>query len=307
MNIVERFKASGKSQSLDFLNELSKTSWPQHALCDACVYAAQNNHSDLFNWAHRRVEEPLRLQIDRKCLEMASHRGHDFVFNVVSPKAFAVGLKKLFSNAASKGHENFISGLIAQCGLSPEHRIAVLISATRNGHLQMVKKYVPATPNPLVFEEMFLAAAQKGQQDVLEWLENIPNTESLMKDEKYFLKWLREAVANAHPNVVQHLLTSEKWEAARQPQSLSFEAQMVANLNMLLRVSQDSDKKHAVLQMLLPYVSFEKWQKSHRYLDPFKNEYMFSIFAAHQKKVLQEAVLQEAVQTHASSSSRRKM
>lgn len=302
MNIIEKFKANGKTQSLDFLNELSKTSWPQHALCDACVYAAQNNYPDLFNWAHSRVEESLQLQTDRKCLEMASHRGHDFVFNVVSPKAFAVGLKKLFSRAASKGHENFIAGLIAKSGLSPEHQIAVLISATRNGHLQILKKYAPTTPNHLVFEEMFLAASQKGQQDVLEWLENTPHTESLMKDERYFLKWLREAVANAHPNVVQHLLTSEKWGAARQPQSLNFEAHMVANLNMLLRVSQDSDKKHEVLQMLLPYVSFEKWQKSQRYLDPFKNEYMFSIFAAHQKKVLQEAV-----QTPASSSSRRKM
>lgn len=302
MNIVEKFKANGKVPSPDFLNELSTTSWPQWALCDACVYAAQNNHPDLFYWAHGQVEEALQLSTDRTCLEMASHRGHDFVFNAVHPQAYEVGLKKLFSSAASKGHENFLSGLIKQCGLSPENKIGVLIFAARNGHLHIVKKYAPTTPNPAVFKEMFCAAVQKGQQSVLEWLENSPHTQSLREDENCFLKWMHEAVANARINVVEHFLTSETWAVARKTQSSNFEAQMVSNLNMLLRVSQDSEKKHRVLQLLLPYVSFEKWQKSQRYIDPFKNEYMFSIYAAHQKKLLEEAV-----ETPVASSSRRKI
>lgn len=302
MNILEKFKANGKFSSMDFFNELSKASWPQWDLCDACVYAAENNHPDLFNWAYNQINETTRLQTDKKCLKMASHRGHDFVFNRVSPTAYSTVLKKLFSNAASKGHDNFISGLIKQCGLSSENRITVLIFAARNGHLDVVKKYVPTTPNRAVIKETLLVAIQKGHQHVLEWLECSPHTASLMADENCFLKMIHEAIANTHANVVQHLLTSEKWEPARKIQSLSFEAQMVSDLNMLLRVSRDPKKKQEVLQMLLPYVSFERWQKSQRYLDPFKNEYVFSIYTAHQKKILEDAVA-----SHAESSVRRKM
>lgn len=305
MSIIEDFKRAGKPNDRDFFQSFSLNNENERDICDACEYAARHNHIPLFEWAYSRVADSHSLLVNRKSLNAASLSGNAFVLEYIlkSSRPNPTDIKKLYHNAAEKGHDVFIDSLIQKVGLSPENRIAVLISASRRGQCKILNKYAPITPNPDVFGLLFYAAVQNGHLDVLRWLENNPNSSMLVNDESRFYTLAHEAVANTHAHVLSHLLNSRIWPAAQDTNGLRFEAQMVKNLNTLLRVSQNAEKKHETLRLLLPHVSFEKWQKSQRYIDPFKNEYMLAVYAAHQKEMLQQAVKEVSP----SVSSRRKM
>lgn len=305
MSIIEEFKRAGKPTNLDFFQSFSFDAENNHDISAACVYAARYNHIQLFDWAYDHVAPTNMVSVNKKSLIAASLSGHAFVLertfksNGITPS----DIKKLYNNAAEKGHDGFIDSLIQKVGLSPENRIGVLISAARRGQCKILNKYAPLTPNNHVFSQLFYAAAQNGHLHVIQWLEANTHANALLSDENLFYKITHEAVANTHSTVLSYLLESEKWALARNAHGIRFQSQMVQELNTLLRVSQNPEKKHETIWVLVPYVPFEKWQKSQRYINPFINEYMSTIYIAHQKHVLQEAVREISI----SGPSRRKM
>lgn len=293
MSIIEDFKRASKPNDRGFFQNCSLNPESDRDVSDACEYAARYNHIHLFEWAYSRATAQYISVVNKKSLLAASVSGNTFVLEYVFKSNSELpppDIKKLFNNAAEKGHDVFIDSLIKKVGLSAQNKIAVLISASRRGQCKILNKYAPTTPNNHVFASLFRAAVQNGHLDVVQWLENNPNSNVLLKDASRFYELVHEAVANTHPHVLSHLLEKQVWPEARNTSCFIFEAQMVKNLNTVLRVSQNPQKKHETLHLLVSYVSFEKWQQSQRYIDPLKNEYMLAIYAAHQKKVLQQAL-----------------
>lgn len=292
MSIIEIFKAAGKPTTQDFVQKLSEGQWEPKDVYKACVYAASYGFTHLFEWAYSRSSPLDERKLGKDVAIAASFNGHSFVLERVYANGLApIDSKFLLKNAAENGHIDFINTLIQKCPLSCDNQVRILINAARKGHCNIVQQFAPPDWKGPSVQMVFKAAVQNGQLNVLKWLEAYPPCKSFVSSGPEMQKMLHEAISNAQSQTVEHLLESEGWAAARRNiNAMAFETHMVKNLNALFTVSQKSEKKHQTTLVLVRHIPLQQWEKSLQHINPFHQEYLKTVYAEHQKMVLEKAV-----------------
>lgn len=292
MNIIQTFKAAGQPKTADFVARIAQQQWPREHIYDACLYAAENNCPHLFEWSYTSLMPASKHHLDPKVLTAASHHGHSFVVDRVCTTPLTnVDPKHLFTNAAEKGHLEFIRALQHNVGLSEDNRARILIQAARKGHCVMLQEYAPARLVTDVVHMLFKSASQNGQLDVVKWLEQHPSCHFYTDTGRCFERVAHEAVANAHPQLLKYFLEDNAWKKARtELGKKQFDQHMISNLKVLLNTSQNSEKNHATALVLARHISLQKWEKAQRTVNPWHKQYLEAVYAESQKMILENAI-----------------
>lgn len=290
MSIIQAIKTAETPKTANFVKWVAHQQWSPDDISAACVYAAANNYPHVFSWAYAQL--PITSHLDKEVLIAASHKGHSFVLDqVCTTPILCIDPKILFINAADKGHLDFIRTLHSKVKLSDDDRERMLIQAARKGHCVILNEYATTPVNKEVVHLLFRSAAQNGHINVLKWLEGHSQFGLYQQTERCFQNVSHEAVANAHPELLEYVLEDPAWSTARaQMHARSFDQHLISNLNVLLRISQKSEKKHATAFVLARHLPLQKWEESQRFINPWHKEYLETVYSAHQKMLLEKAV-----------------